>query len=287
MTAAPSVSDLRSHLEAVLGGAARAWLDQATAEATAGPVADTNESSRHPAPGLATPVWELRFAEAGRRCGPDHADAARLVLLHAARADTTTLTRLYEQGTAAERRAVLAALPHLVPGPDALPLVEDALRTNDTRLVATALGPYAATHLPPHDWRHAVLKCLFTGVPVDSVTDLARRSRGDAELARMLGDYATERAAAGRTVPGDLYRVLALTGVSPEEAASDAVHTANTANTADAANTASDSAATSPARPGHSAPTGPARTPPARTGAPAVPERHADPSTPLGEEQES
>ncbi len=296
MTAAPSVSELRSRLEAVLGGAARAWLDQATAEATANPAADTSPSARLPSPGLAAPVWELRFAEAGRRCGPDHADAARLVLLHAARADTTTLTRLYEQGTAAERRAILAALPHLAPGPDALPLVEDALRTNDTRLVATALGPYAATHLAPHHWRHAVLKCLFTGVPVDSVADLARRCRGDAELARMLGDYAAERAAAGRTVPGDLYRVLALTDLAnTADAASDSLDAVDAAPDAadavsgsvDAADTPSDSTATGSGRPGHTAPTSPARTPPARTGSPAGPERHGAPSTPIGEEQES
>lgn len=98
-----------------------------------------------------------------------------------------------------------------MPGPDALPLVEDALRTNDTRLVAAALGPYAARHLDAHNWRHAVLKCLFTGVPVDAVAGLAERARADAELARMLGDHAEERTAAGRPVPEDLRRVLALT----------------------------------------------------------------------------
>lgn len=251
MTAAPAVADVRARLDAVLGGAARAWLDQATAEATANPDADRGEPTRHPAPGLAPPVWELRFAEAGRRCGPDHADAVRLVLLHAARADTTTLTRLYEQGTAAERRAVLSALPHLVPGPDALPLVQDALRTNDTRLLAAALGPYAAEHLPPPDWRQAVLKCLFTGVPVDAVDGLARRAPGDLELARMLGDYAAERAAAGRDVPGDLYRVLALT---------------------DGSETVRNSSPGS-----HPAPPGPS----------AAPGRHAATSTSTGEDQES
>ncbi|GAA3139291.1 hypothetical protein GCM10010449_69210 [Streptomyces rectiviolaceus] len=161
----------------------------------------------------------MRFAEAGRRCGQDHADAARVLLLHAADADPATLTRVYEQGTAAERRAVLHALPHLVKGPETLPLVEDALRTNDTRLVAAAVGPYAARHLAPHDWRHAVLKCLFTGVPVDAVAELDRRAHADAELARMLGDYAGERTAAGRTVPSDLHRVLALTAPTAPSAA--------------------------------------------------------------------
>lgn len=161
-------------------------------------------------------MWELRLAEAGRRCGPAHADAARVLILHAAHADADALSRVYSQGTADERRAVLHALPHLVPdGPAALPLVEDALRTNDTRLVAAALGPYAARHLDAHAWRHAVLKCLFTGVGLDHVADLDRRARGDGELARMLGDYAAERTAAGRPVPEDLHRVLALTGSAP------------------------------------------------------------------------
>ncbi|MGC9376600.1 EboA domain-containing protein [Streptomyces sp. MH13] len=193
-------AELRAALTAGLGGAARAWLDQALDEAAAHPDAHGPLS-----------VWELRLAEAGRRCGPAHADAARVLLLHAARPGIDALTRVYFQGTADERRAVLHALPHLVPGPDALPLVEDALRTNDTRLVAAALGPYAAGHLDPHQWRHAVLKCLFTGVPVDRVADLDRRARADGELARMLADYAAERTAAGRPVPEDLHRVLALT----------------------------------------------------------------------------
>jgi hypothetical protein len=174
--------------------AARAWLDRALAEAHG-----------------RLPSWELRFAEAGRRTGTAHADPVRVLLLRAAGAGPDTLTRLYEQGTADERRAVLLALPHLVTGPEALPLVQDALRANDTRLVAAALGPYAARHLPAHDWRQAILKCLFTGVPVDAVADLAPRARDDGELARMLADYAAERTAAGRTVPDDLHRVLALT----------------------------------------------------------------------------
>ncbi|WP_406471801.1 EboA domain-containing protein [Streptomyces sp. NBC_01615] len=199
-TVQPALAAMHTRLNTHLGGAARAWLDQAL-----------DEAATHPGIHGPISVWELRIAEAGRRCGPEYADAARVLLLHAARADPDALARVYRQGTAAERRAVLHALPHLVPGPDALPLVEDALRTNDTRLVAAALGPYAAQHLDPHNWRHAVLKCLFTGVPVDEVADLPRRAHSDAELARMLGDYADERAAAGRPVPEDLHRVLALT----------------------------------------------------------------------------
>ncbi|MFJ5260349.1 EboA domain-containing protein [Streptomyces sp. NPDC088387] len=204
------LGDLRAGLGARLDPAARTWLDRALREAEANPGTHGPIS-----------VWELRLAEAGRRCGPDHADAARVLILDAARADTAALHRVYSQGTAAERRAVLHALAHLVAGPEALPLVEDALRTNDTRLVAAALGPYGARHLTPHAWRHAVLKCLFTEVPLSEVADLARRARGDTELARMLDDYAAERTAAGRPVPADLHHVLALTGAAPKESTAD------------------------------------------------------------------
>ncbi|MFI1395363.1 EboA domain-containing protein [Streptomyces sp. NPDC020681] len=200
----------RKELDARLDEAARAWLDEALGEAR-------ERMGEDPADPYAVPLWELRFASAGRHCGQEHADSARALLLIEARAGQDTLTRLYHQGTAAERRAVLHALHRLVAGADGLPLVEDALRTNDTRLVAAAVGPYAAAHLDPHAWRHAVLKCLFTGVPVDAVAGLERRAAGDGELARMLADYAAERTAAGRDTPHDLIRVLTLTGEQSEE----------------------------------------------------------------------
>ncbi|MFG2965405.1 EboA domain-containing protein [Streptomyces sp. NPDC048288] len=203
----------RADVEARLpDDAARAWLAEALADAARGPTTPPTV----PAP-YAADTWELRFAAAGRHCGHDNADAVRTLLLIEARAGLAALTRLYRHGSAAERRAVLRVLPVLVDGPHALHLVEDALRSNDTRLVAAAVGPYTAAHLDPHAWRHAVLKCLFTGVPLDAVASLAQRASGDGELARMLTDYAAERTAAGREVPDDLGRVLTLTGEEPKE----------------------------------------------------------------------
>lgn len=54
-------------------------------------------------------------------------------------------------------------------------------------------------------------------MPVTGVAQLAARAHGDAELARMLADFAAERTAAGRSVPADLHHVLALTdpGAAP------------------------------------------------------------------------
>ncbi|MDI3385367.1 EboA domain-containing protein [Streptomyces sp. B-S-A8] len=204
------MTDSAAALRAALDDTSRAWLDRALDQATSH--AKSSDSTQGP-----TPPWELRFAEAGRRCGAALADPARQVLLQAAEAGPATVTRLYRQGTADERRAVLLSLPHLVHGPQALPLTEDALRTNDPRLVAAAVGPYAAAHLDAHGWRHAILKCLFIGVPVAAAAHLDVRARGDAELARMLDDYAAERSAAGRSVPDDLHRVrtLALADAEP------------------------------------------------------------------------
>ncbi|WP_446039198.1 EboA domain-containing protein [Streptomyces sp. SID1121] len=203
------MTQIRDQLTPRLDAPARAWLDASLALAEEAAAA---HADRDNADNVAVAPWELRFAAAGRHCGQDHADSVRVLLLHTARADLATLTRLYHQGSAAERRAVLLALPERVEGPAALPLTEDALRTNDTRLVAAAVGPYATAHLDAHAWRHAILKCLFTGVPLAAVDGLARRARGDAELARMLADFAAERTAAGRSVPADLPHALHLTG---------------------------------------------------------------------------
>ncbi|MEV0202985.1 EboA domain-containing protein, partial [Nonomuraea sp. NPDC050691] len=115
------------------------------------------------------------------------------------------LSVLYAEGTTDEKLAVLKALPLLPVGAEVVPLLEDAIRTNDTRLLAAALGP-AARHLDQAAWRQAVLKCVFTGVPLDGVDDLGERA--DAELAAMLAGLAAERAAAGRTMPADAAALL-------------------------------------------------------------------------------
>jgi L-ribulose-5-phosphate 3-epimerase len=136
-------------------------------------------------------------------------DAARATLLRALppRVLSTELPDLYRYGDDAEKRGVLRALSSLAIAPDiGLPLIQDALRTNDIRLVAAAMGDYAAAHLDRHSWRHGVLKCVFVGVPLDAVARWPQRV--DAELRRMITDYAEERYAAGRVVPTDVHRLL-------------------------------------------------------------------------------
>nr|WP_238424347.1 EboA domain-containing protein [Micromonospora parastrephiae] len=83
-------------------------------------------------------------------------------------------------------------------------------------MVAAALGPYAR-HLDAAAWRQAVLKCVFSGVPLAAVADLD--SRADSELAAMLAALAAERHAAGRELPADATDLLdRLTAALPREA---------------------------------------------------------------------
>ncbi|WBB66995.1 EboA domain-containing protein [Micromonospora sp. WMMD812] len=155
------------------------------------------------------------FPAAGRRCGRHDLpalpgwtadEAARALLLTALPTDHARYADvLYQQGDAAERRAVLKALPLLPVGTAGVPLLHDAIRTNDTRLVAAALGPYAR-HLDPAAWRQAVLKCVFMAVPLAGVADVD--ARADGELAVMLAGLAAERQAAGRTMPDDAIDLL-------------------------------------------------------------------------------
>lgn len=140
-------------------------------------------------------------------------DAVRVELLAAAATQLddsrllTELSVLYRFGDSDEKRAVLHALNRLDSGADVdgTEILLDALRTNDTRLVAAAMGDHAR-RLPADQWRHGVLKCLFTGVPVAQVAGL--HERADAELGAMAERYARERRVAGREVPTDVTTVI-------------------------------------------------------------------------------
>jgi L-ribulose-5-phosphate 3-epimerase len=149
------------------------------------------------------------FPAAGRKVGREHADEARSRLLTAVRLTGAELAEearvVYRYGDNDEKRAVLLALDRLDVGPECVDLLRDALRSNDTRLVQAALGPYAR-HLPDADWRHAVLKSVFMGLPLSEVDSLD--SRADAELGRMLGALRTEREAAGRVLAADAIALL-------------------------------------------------------------------------------
>ena len=188
-----TLDDLRAALGAVPG---KAWLDDALARVRSEPDAAGSLFARAERKLGREPLADGSAWTAGR--------AGRALLL-AELADPDRIVTLYHQGDAAERLAVLAALPLLDLGDAGVPLLHDALRTNDTRLVAAALGPYAA-HLDAATWRQGVVKCVFMGVPLSAVDRLD--DRADQELAAMLAALATERAAAGRRMPADALALL-------------------------------------------------------------------------------
>ncbi len=200
--------DLAEHLNKALNGAVAdpAWLADSMLEAARNPAAVA---------GL--------FPAAGRRCGrgplphagPELAgwtvdDAVRAALLTAVplrgRELAEEIRALYRYGDAAEKRAVLRALPSLDIAEGGVELLHDAIRSNDPRLVAAALGPYAS-HLGDEMWRQAVLKCVFMEIPLAVVAGLT--GRADRELGRMLAGLADERRAAGRAMPSDAAALLA------------------------------------------------------------------------------
>jgi hypothetical protein len=135
-------------------------------------------------------------------------EAARATLLVGASGNE--IAELYRFGDTNEKLAILKALQlediEQIVGEQGLALVEDAIRTNDQRLLAAALGPYATRHLPATSFRQAVLKCVFAGVPLAVVDGLPERA--DDDLRRMMADFAAERRAAGRSVPEDLQPYL-------------------------------------------------------------------------------
>ncbi|MEU8077171.1 EboA domain-containing protein [Catellatospora citrea] len=193
--AVPAPEVLRAALAGVDDGG---WLDEALRRVAADPS-----------------VISRLFPAAARRCGRAEVlpgwtadEAARAVLLAMLPAERAAVQAraLYRHGDAAEKRAVLRALPLLPVGASAVELLHDAIRTNDTRLVAAALGPYAA-HLDAAAWRQAVVKCVFMGIALSCVDDLDHRA--DSELAAMLAGVADERHAAGRELPADAAALLA------------------------------------------------------------------------------
>lgn len=137
-------------------------------------------------------------------------DAARaLLLLATGAAGQLQANRLYSSGELRERIACLRSLA-LLPGADvARPSLEDACRTNSVSLFEAAIceNPYASHWLEPLLFNQSVLKAAFMDVRLARIERL--NARASSELSRMLTSYVTERLAAGRSVPFDIWPVIA------------------------------------------------------------------------------
>ena len=166
---------------------------------------DDVRGPRRAGPRAARPRWPRCSPPSRRLLGtrePATVDAARgdLLVALAGPLDGAALAgeveQLYRYGDADEKRAVLLAL-HRLPLPGRTRRAAAARRAaHQRRPPRRRRGrPGRARALDDDAWRHAVLKCLFTGVPLAAVAGLD--DRADAET-RPDGRGASRRARRGR-----------------------------------------------------------------------------------------
>jgi hypothetical protein len=174
------------------------------------------------------------YAGAGRRLGPvpvvlSAAELARLALASvlapvgwplSAVARATLLSALcrklepdaqlrlvagqFKTGDNAERAALLKSLP-LLPAPQRfVEIAIDACRSSVQSIFEAIAceNPYPARFFPELSFNQLVLKAFFSEIAVQRIVGL--HERRSAELVRMAHAYASERRAAGRSVPPDL-----------------------------------------------------------------------------------
>lgn len=192
-----------------------------------------------PRPGepLARGLFFGFYAGAGRRLGPARpplteaessallaagvarperfslSELARVGLLLAAAAELDAGSQLelaneaYRKGDTAERVALLKGLALLPEPARFVELAAEACRTHvaDVFEALACDNPFPARHMPEPAFNQLVMKALFLEVPLVRVIDWERRN--NAELRRMVVDYAAERRAAGRDVPTDIARI--------------------------------------------------------------------------------
>lgn len=115
----------------------------------------------------------------------------------------------YEYGDSREQQSWLRALSLLPHCEQFLETAMDACRTNIIPLFESIAceNPYPSHYFPELNFNHMVLKSLFNGVAVTRIMGL--ESRFNQELSRMADDYVSEREAAGREVPPDIWLALA------------------------------------------------------------------------------
>jgi hypothetical protein len=123
------------------------------------------------------------------------------------------IERLFESGEIGEQESLLRTLA-LLPEPTRFTDTGLAACRTNARRVFDAIAcdnPFPAEFFPELGFNQMVLKAVFIEAPVARIEGLA--ARRTPELLRMARDYASERTAAGRPVPGDIALILGETSV--------------------------------------------------------------------------
>ncbi len=116
---------------------------------------------------------------------------------------------LFDTAEMNELVALYSALPLLRYPETWLATASDAVRSN-IGLVLDAIAlqnPYPAAYFPEGAWNQLVMKSVFNDKPVHLIYGLEKRTNAD--LARILSDFAHERWAAGRRVAPRVWRLIA------------------------------------------------------------------------------
>jgi hypothetical protein len=214
---------LEALLRARIDSAGAAWLDKALA-AVAGPAAVETVLGFYAGAGrrVGKQALALDAAEQTRARAVDEAlglsrwgrdEAARaLLLLRLPRSPADEfgerVLACYEKGDSREQESWLRGLAVLPQPGRFLATAVDSCRTNIIPMFEAICceNPYPARHFPELNFNQMVLKALFNNIALERIVGLAGRQ--NAELSRMANDYATEREAAGRPVPADIWAVI-------------------------------------------------------------------------------
>ncbi len=224
----PAVSEavgelLESLLRARLDAPGGAWLDKAVAAVAAPASLETvlgfyaGASRRIGKGALALDgseqarVQALDDALALGHWGRDEAARALLLLRLPRSSEEEFAERVlacYDKGDSREQESWLRGLA-VIPHPARfVATAVDACRTNIIPVFEAICceNPYPAKYFPELNFNQMVLKALFNNIALERIAGLA--GRYNAELSRMADDYVSEREAAGRTVPVDIWTVL-------------------------------------------------------------------------------
>jgi hypothetical protein len=204
---------------------ARDWFDKALAACAERPLQASMVLGYYSGASRRMGKLALRLAESERsgleRLWPglpmDHwglDEAARAALLLAVAdspADEFRVLALqaYELGDSREQESWLRALWLLPRGERFTNEVIDACRTNIKPLFEAIAceNPYPSRYFPQLNFNQMVLKTLFMGVELSRIIGFEQRL--NRELSEMANDYVSEREAAGRGVPADIWLVIA------------------------------------------------------------------------------